>query len=486
MSPSPMAGDATELEVFMLLNDDFLLTTPWAKKLYHDHAEGMPIIDYHCHLSPQEIWEDEKFGNLAEVWICKDGAGDHYKWRLMRAAGVPEELISGDGGDYEKFLAFAKTVEQAPGNPIYEWSHLELRRFFGIDDVICAANARGIWERANARLAEDDFRPREIIRSAGVKALCTTDDPADDLTYHTQLAAVDGLGFKVLPTFRPDGLMGIDRDDFAAYCDRIGEASGVDAHSYAGLVAAAAQRVDYFHGVGGRLADHGTDVVRFVPATPEELEDIVARRLAGEALGADDVARYQTALCLELMRLYDEHGWVLQLHMNALRNANTAGFEALGRDKGYDSAGDQADVASQVARYLDAAARADALPRTILYSLNENDWLALATLMQSFQGGCRQRLQLGCAWWVNDQFDGMKKQITVFAEQSLLANFTGMLTDSRSFLSYPRHEYFRRVLCHTVGEWVEQGRLPEDEAYLGKIVEDICYNNAHDYFGFFE
>ncbi|WP_291290180.1 glucuronate isomerase [Enorma sp.] len=470
----------------MLLNDDFLLTTEWAKKLFHNHAERMPIIDYHCHLSPKEIWENEKFGNLAEIWICKDGAGDHYKWRLMRAAGVPEELISGNGDDYEKFCAFVKTVEQAPGNPIFEWSHLELRRFFGIDDVICEKNAKSIWDRANERISSDDFRPRQIIKNAGVKALCTTDDPADDLVYHKKLAEVEDLGFKVLPTYRPDGLLGIDRPDFADYCDRISDAAGVDAHSYTGLVAAAAARVDYFHSVGGRLADHGTDVVRFVPATPEELEDIVTRRLAGEELLEVDVLKYQTALCLELMRLYAEHNWVFQFHMNALRNANTRGFEALGRDKGYDSAGEQPALSHEVAHYLDAAARAEALPRTILYSLNENDWLGLVTLMQSFQGGCKQKLQLGCAWWVNDQFDGMKKQITMMAEQSLIANFTGMLTDSRSFLSYPRHEYFRRVLCHTIGEWVEQGRVPEDEDYLGRVVEDICYNNAHDYFGFFE
>lgn len=470
----------------MLLNDDFLLTNDWAKKLFHDHAEGMPIIDYHCHLSPKEIWENEKFGNLAEIWLCKDGAGDHYKWRLMRAAGVPEELISGDGDDYEKFLAYVKTIEQAPGNPIYEWSHLELRRFFGIEDVICEKNAQSIWERANEKIASDDFRPRELIRSSKVKALCTTDDPADDLAYHKKLAEVEDLGFKVLPTYRPDGLMGIDRPDFAAYLDRISEVSGTDAHSFKGIVAAAAQRVDYFHSVGGRLADHGMDSVHFAPAEPAELEDIVARRLAGEEVSAEDVAKYQTAVCLELMRMYAEHDWTLQLHMNALRNSNSAGFTKLGRDTGFDSAGDQPNLSAEVAPFLDSAAQKDALPRIILYSLNENDWLGLVSLMASFQGGCKQKLQLGCAWWFNDQFDGMKKQITMFAQQSLLANFTGMLTDSRSFLSYPRHEYFRRVLCHTIGEWVEQGRLPEDEEYLGKIVEDICYNNAHDYFGFFE
>lgn len=471
----------------MLLNDDFLLTTEWARRLFHDHAEKMPIIDYHCHLDPQQIYEDVHFKDLAQLWICDNGAGDHYKWRLMRANGTPESLITGDGDPYEKFLAYVDTIERAPGNPIYEWSHLELRRAFGIDLTICRENADEIWRRANEKIQSPDFSAKGLIRAFDVRCVCTTDDPASDLSWHLKLREQEEEnGFKVLPTFRPDGLMGIDKPDYASYIARLSEVSGVEVSDWAGVKAAAAQRVDYFHEVGGRLADQGMNSFAFAPATDDEVDAIVRRALAGETVTDAERDAYQTALTLYLMAQYEAHGWTLQLHMNCIRNANSTGFSALGADAGFDSAGDQPGITSQIALLLDAASSAEGLPKTILYSLNENDWLGLVTLMQSFQGGCRQRLQFGCAWWVNDQFDGMKKQITMFAEQSLLANFTGMLTDSRSFLSYPRHEYFRRVLCHTIGEWVEQGRLPEDERYLGGLVEDICYNNAHDYFGFFD
>ena len=470
----------------MLLNDDFLLTTPWARRLYHGHAEHMPIIDYHCHLDPQQIYEDARFRDLTQLWICDNGVGDHYKWRLMRAQGVPECLITGDGEPYEKFLAYVETIERAIGNPLYEWSHLELRRAFGIDLVINRANAPEIWRRANEKIAEPGFSAKGLIRAFDVRCICTTDDPASDLAWHKKLAAEEETnGFRVLPTFRPDGLMGIDKPGFAAYIVRLGAAAGVAVHDWESLVAAATARVDYFHAVGGRLADHGMNSFTFVPATPDELAGIVVRALAGEEVTPAEAEAYQTALTLALMAAYERLGWTLQLHMNVFRNANSRAFTALGPDTGFDSAGDQPGLVSQIARLLDAAAGEDALPKTILYSLDASQWMALATLMQSFQGGVRQRLQLGCAWWFYDAFDGMKEQLSVFAQESLLANFTGMLTDSRSFLSYPRHEYFRRVLCHTIGEWVEQGRLPEDEAYLGGIVEDICYNNAYEYFGFF-
>ena len=320
-----------------------------------------------------------------------------------------------------------------------------------------------------------------------VETVCTTDDPASDLAWHRKLAAEEAEnGFRVLPTFRPDGLMGIDKPDFADYIARLSAAAGIEVRDWESLKAAAAARVDFFHEVGGRLADHGMNAYRYAHATEDELAGIVARALAGETVTPAETDAYQTALALALMSAYERHGWTLQLHMNVFRNANSRMFAALGADSGFDSAGDQPGMVGELACLLDAADAAGALPKTILYSLDASQWMALATLMQSFQGGVRQRLQLGCAWWFHDAFDGMKQQISLFAQESLLANFTGMLTDSRSFLSYPRHEYFRRVLCHTIGEWVEQGRLPEDEAYLGQIVEDICYNNAHDYFGFFE
>lgn len=470
----------------MLLNDDFLLTTEWARRLYHGHAEKMPIIDYHCHLDPRQIHEDAHFSDLAQLWIYDNGAGDHYKWRLMRANGVPERLITGDGEPYEKFLAYVETIERAPGNPLYEWSHLELRRAFGIDLTICRANAPEIWRRANEQIQDPSFSAKGLIRRFDVRCVCTTDDPASDLAWHRLLAAdEEANGFKVLPTFRPDGLMGIEKDGFAGYLSRLSTVSGVDVTDWASLKQAAAQRVGFFHSVGGRLADHGMNSFAFVDASDDEVAGIVARALAGERVTDAERDAYQSALTLFLMGEYERRGWTLQLHMNVFRNANSKGFSALGPDAGFDSAGDQPGLVGQVALLLDAASSADALPKTILYTLDESQWMGLATLMQSFQGGCRQRLQLGCAWWFSDAFDGIKRQLTTFAQESLLANFTGMLTDSRSFLSYPRHEYFRRVLCHTLGEWVEMGRLPEDEGYLGSLVEDICYNNAHDYFGFF-
>ena len=470
----------------MLLNDDFLLTTDWAKKLYHNHAESMPIIDYHCHLVPQEIYEDKHFDNLSQVWLYDHGAGDHYKWRLLRANGTPEDVIRGED-DHARFLAFVDAVERAVGNPIYEWSHLELRRVFGIDLTINRKNAEEIWRRANEEIAKPEFSAKNLIRKFDVRCVCTTDNPASDLKYHKLLAQEEvENGFKVLPTFRPDDLMAVDASGFAAYAAELGAQAGVEVTDWESLKAAAAQRVDYFHQVGGRLADHGANTFFFTPASEAEVAATVAKALAGEPVSEAETLAYQTVLTLFLMGEYTKHGWTLQIHANCLRNCSTTGLERCGKDAGFDSVGDQAGLATELRRLFDAAQQANALPKIILYSLNETDLLSLAALCGSFQGGgVKQRMTLGCAWWFNDQFDGMKRQLTVCAEQSLLGNFTGMLTDSRSFLSYPRHEYFRRVLCHTVGEWVEQGRLPEDEEYLGGIIEDICYNNAHDHFGFY-
>ena len=471
----------------MQFNDDFLLSTEWARKLFHGHAEKMPIIDYHCHLVPAEIHENKGYENLAQVWLYDHGFGDHYKWRLMRANGTPESVIRGDD-DHAKYLAFVDAVERAVGNPIYDWSHLELRRFFGIEDRVCRKNAESIWERANALIATDDFRAKRLIQRMNVKCVCTTDDPASDLAYHKLLAAEeDQNGFKVLPTFRPDGLMGIDGEGFSAYCDRLSDASGIDVVDWPTLKSAAAQRIGFFHEAGGRLADHGMNSFVFCPASDDVIDDIVCRALNDEGATAAETAAYQSALTLFLMGEYAKHDWTLQLHMNCFRNDSTKNFEALGVDAGFDTVGDQPDMVYQVKCLLDVAEQADGLPKCILYSLNESDWLGLASLCGAFQAApARPRIQFGNAWWFNDTFSGMKKQLTMCAEQGLLGNFTGMLTDSRSFMSYPRHEYFRRILCHTLGEWVEMGRLPEDEEYLGGIVEDICYNNAHDYFGFFE
>jgi glucuronate isomerase len=460
----------------MLLNDDFLLGTDMAKKLFHNHAKNMPIIDFHCHLSPQEIYDDLNFASITEVWL----KGDHYKWRLMRANGVPERLITGDGDDYEKFYAWAGTVEKALGNPLYVWTHLELRRFFNIDLVLSRATAREVYDRANALLATPGFSRRSLIRSSNVTAICTTDDPADDLGFHELLQSEKA--FTVAPAFRPDKAMNIAAAGFADYLVTLGVSAGVKIGAFADIVAALAARVDFFHSMGGRLSDHALDTVVYAEATEAELDVIVGTAIAGGPLTATQNAQYRTAVLKALMRMYTVKNWTMQLHLHALRNTNTVMLGKLGPDTGYDGLNDR-PVAEPLAALFDSMEQEDSIPRTMLYSLNANDYLPLVTLMGSYQKDTVQKMQLGSAWWHNDTRSGMRLQLQTFADESLLSNFVGMLTDSRSFLSYPRHEYFRRILCELIGEWVELGEVPDDEAILGRMVEDICFTNAHNYFG---
>jgi glucuronate isomerase len=460
----------------MLLNDDFLLGTDMAKKLFHNHAKNMPIIDFHCHLSPQEIYEDLNFSSITEVWL----KGDHYKWRLMRANGVAEELITGDGDDFDKFYAWAGTVEKALGNPLYVWTHLELRRFFNIDLVLSRDTAREIYDTANTLLATAGFSRRSLIRSSNVTAICTTDDPADDLRFHELLQSEKA--FTVVPAFRPDKAMNITADGFTDYLTTLGASAGVRIGAFADIVAALAARVDFFHSMGGRLSDHALDTVVYAEATDTELDTIVATALGGGELTALQVAQYRTSVLKALMRLYTVKNWTMQLHLHALRNTNQVMLGKLGPDTGYDGMNDR-PVAEPLAALFDSMEAEDSVPRTMLYSLNPNDYLVLATLMGSFQKDTVQKMQLGSAWWHNDTRNGMRLQLSTFAEESLLSNFVGMLTDSRSFLSYPRHEYFRRILCELIGEWVELGEVPDDETVLGQMVEDICFNNADHYFG---
>lgn len=468
----------------MFMDEDFLLDTEWSKRLFHGYAENQPIIDYHCHLDPKQILEDCRFKNITQVWLNDNGAGDHYKWRLMRANGVPEELVSGDGDDWEKFLSYAKTIERAPGNPLFEWSHLELRRVFDIDLTISEKNAPEIWKRANERIAEEDFSARNLIRRFNVRCLCTTDDITSDLAVHKCIANEIG-DFKVLPTFRPDSLWNIASDGFAQSLSTVSKLADVEITGIDGFESALAKRADAFHEVGCRLADLGMNDFHYTPAARNDIEAIIERRLAGKEISERDEQAYQTYLALLLMGLCRSHGWTLQLHMNCMRNDSTKGLELIGRDAGFDSVGNQSDIVLNIKQLLDMAQRTDRLPKLLLYSLNPTDWLALASLAGSFEGECVQRIHFGCAWWFNDTFTGIANQLTTYAEQSLLGNFVGMLTDSRSFLSYPRHEYFRRILCRVLGQWVEEGRLPEDEAYLSKVVEDISYRNAREYFGFY-
>ncbi|WP_270359449.1 glucuronate isomerase [Limosilactobacillus mucosae] len=471
-----------------LLNDDFLLSNETAKKLFHEHAAKMPIIDYHCHLNPVEIYENKNYPNLTQIWINEDHYGDHYKWRLMRANGTDEKYITGDGDEYQKFLEWTKAIQNAYGNPLYEWTHLELKRFFHIDDELTLENAPKIWEKANALLQTDDFKPRNLIKNMNVKAVCTTDDPASDLKYHKLLKEDEAEnGFKTLPAMRPDKLIQIDRDGFGAYLKELGTAAGVEIHSFNDIIRAMRQRFEFFSFIGGRLSDHSLSTYHFKEATPAELDAIVTKGINNEPLTQSEIDQYLTMLLEALMHLNTEFNWTMQFHINSSRDLNRPMFEQIGPDTGYDAVGTQPDIVANIAKLYSKAQDSKDVPKTIFYSLNDNDWMQLATLMGCFQGdGGVERLQLGAGWWFNDTAEGMDRQLRIFAQQSLLPHFVGMLTDSRSFLSYPRHEYFRRVLCNFYGKLAEQGRVPNDLDKLGKIVEDISFNNAKDYFGFFD
>lgn len=471
-----------------LLNEDFLLTSDPAKKLYHDYAEHMPIIDYHCHLEPKDIYENKNYPNITRLWLNDGSLGDHYKWRLERANGVPEDLITGDGDEYQKFLAWAGTIEKAIGNPLYEWTHLELKRFFGIDEPLNTKTAPEIWKKANELVKTEAFKPRNLIKNMNVKVVCTTDDPASDLHYHKLIREDEAQnGFKVLPAMRPDNLVRINQGDFGAYLKQLGDVAGVEITDYDSLVKALDNRFKFFTEMGGRLSDHGLNTYHYRKISKAEFNQILTKAIADNTQLTDaEVDGYTTLLLEELMRLNKQYDFTMQYHMNVLRNANGPMFKKLGADAGFDSMGSEPGIAGEIMALMSDMAEEDNIPKTIFFSTNPNDWLELATGMQSFQGEVKQKMQLGCAWWFNDTREGMHDQLRIMAQQSLLPNFVGMLTDSRSFLSYPRHEYFRRVLCDLIGEWVVRGQVPDDYDYLGKIVEDISYNNAKNYFGFFK
>ncbi|MBP1048086.1 glucuronate isomerase [Enterococcus sp. BWM-S5] len=462
----------------MFLSDDFLLSTEWAKKLYHDHAVDMPIIDYHCHLEPKEIYENQRFENITAAWLY----GDHYKWRLMRACGVPESHITGDASDYDKFAVWCETVPKLIGNPLYTWTHLELKRFFGIDLLVNKENTEKIWQLANEKLAEDRFKRREIISDSNVKVVCTTDDPADDLSYH-KLLSQEETRFKVLPSFRPDKALNIDQVGFSAWITRLAEACEQPVTTYEELIAALGSRVDYFHKLGGRLSDHALDILRYAEADDDKLEAIFQKGLLGETLTEQEISAYRTETLIRLIRFYHSYNWTMQLHIHAYRNCNQAMLKQLGPDTGYDGINDLS-LTIPLQKLLDRAEETNQLPKTILYSLNPNDYPALVALLGCFQKEIAGKLQLGSGWWFNDTRAGMRQQLTQLADGSVLHNFVGMLTDSRSFLSYTRHEYFRRVLCEFIGEIVERGEAPADEIILGELVEAVSFKNAENYFGF--
>ncbi|MGM9682942.1 MAG: glucuronate isomerase [Eubacteriales bacterium] len=452
------------------LNDDFMLKNETAKKLY-TVAERMPIIDYHCHLDPKMIAENYRFRNLFELLL----GGDHYKWRQMRTFGISERYITGDADDYDKFLSFSSALPYMLGNPIYHWTHIELKRYFGIDEVLAPQSAKRIWDHCNTILSEDGYTARGLILRSGVEVICTTDDPADDLHNHKRIKE-SGFPVKVLPTFRPDKLLNIDKATFMPYI------RANNLHSYSEIKAFLAYRIGYFHENGCRLSDHALDNMFFRTGDAGTVFD---KFMSGVALTEQEVEIYKTDLLLFCAKEYCRRGWAMQLHIGALRNNNTRMYRTLGSDTGFDSIGD-APVASQLSKLLDTMESDGYLPKTIIYNLNPNDNYTLATIIGNFQAyPYKGKLQFGSGWWFNDQKDGIEAQLKALANLSLLSCFVGMLTDSRSFVSYSRHEYFRRILCNLIGTWVEDGEYPDDMNYLGEIVKDICYRNAYNYFGFF-
>lgn len=465
------------------MDEQFLLTNDTASRLYHDYAAKMPIIDYHCHLDPREIAENKRFANLTEAWLY----GDHYKWRAMRANGIEERFVTGGPGvsDYERFQAYARTVPATIGNPLYHWSHLELRRMFGVEEILNDSNAQAIWNKTQA-VFDRGLTVRDLIRDNRVTVICTTDDPADTLEYHAAIRQDATIDTQVLPSFRPDKALNIRAATFLPWIKRLEEAVGRPVSDYDGLLAALSERVAFFHDNGCRVSDHALDDVPFAPCSQDEAAAIFAKGLRGEEVGKDEEEKYKTFTLLQLGRWYSEREWAMQLHIHAHRNNNKRMFATLGPDTGYDSIND-GRLAGALVGLLDAWDRDDSLPRTIVYSLNAKDNDVLASVIGSFQGGgIPGKIQLGSAWWFNDTKDGMLAQLSSLANFGLLGRFVGMLTDSRSFLSFTRHEYFRRILCNLIGEWVERGEAPRDLEWLGGLVQDVSYRNAEQYFRFGE
>ena len=450
------------------MNDDFLLQTQTAKTLYHKYAQNEPIFDFHNHLSPQEIYENKPLGNLANAWLDHD----HYKWRAMRAAGVPEELITGHGDNYERYLAFVKTLELCVGNPLYHWSHLELQRYFGINEPLTQKNAREVWDKCNELLAKPEYAPQGLLKKMGVQALCTTDDPLDDLQWHKKISVP-----KVLPSFRPDLILNAASPAFPEYISRLQQADGTRFKSINDMLAAVGRRMDYFKQCGSLVSDHSLENDFYLPATYDDVNYIFEKAWIGKKLKPEELAKYKGFVLIELGKMYAQKGFVMQIHIGALRDNNTAMLKQAGNNIGEDSLNDF-NYAAQLGKVLDGIYSAESAARIILYNLNPKDNETIATMAANFRN-----CLFGPAWWFNDHKDGIEEQIRVYARTSTLGKYVGMLTDSRSFLSYPRHEYFRRILCNFIGNQVEQGEFPWDEEALGQMVRNICYKNAAEFFG---
>ena len=452
------------------MDENFLLSTETAQRLFHSYAETMPVLDYHCHISPEEIATDRRFENITQ--------------RFMRSCGVDEAYITGNASDRDKFFKWAEVLGKAIGNPLYHWSHLELQRYFNYHKPLSQNTASEVWELCNKKLAEKDMSARGLIRKSNVTLICTTDDPIDSLCYHKAIAEDQSFSVQVLPAWRPDRSIAIEKPDFAAYMEQLSSVSHIEINSFPALCKALKVRLDFFDSMGCVVSDHGLDYVMYAPATEQQADMILKKRLSGAALSQEEILRFKTMLLLFLGREYARRGWVMQLHYGVKRNNNTRLFQAIGADTGYDCIGDQAP-AGELADFLNALECTDELPKTILYSLSPNDNAAIETIMGCFQNSqAVSKLQHGSAWWFNDHRPGMEAHLRSLASLGNLSGFVGMLTDSRSFLSYTRHEYFRRILCEYIGTLVENGEFADDEQILSDLVKDISYRNAVAYFGF--
>ncbi len=462
------------------LDDNFLLQTDAAQRLYFDYAQDQPIYDYHCHLSPKEIAENKNFRNLAEIWL----AGDHYKWRVLRTAGINENLITGNATDYDKYLTWAKVVPLTLGNPIYHWTHLELKRPFGIKNILFNENtAEKIWLQANELLATKEFSTQGILKQMKVKAVGTTDDPIDSLEYHKKISLDNAFETKVRPSWRPDKVFKIELSGFTDYIAQLGVAADIEINSFEKLLCALTKRLDHFEQHNCQAADHGIEILRYADIPPEkQLDHILTKRLMNQSLSEVEIAQFSTAILVWLGKQYHQRNWVMQLHLGALRNNNQRMFKILGPDAGFDSIGDR-PIAEPLSSLLGLLDLTDQLPKTILYCLNPRDNEVIATMVGNFQGSdMAGKIQFGSGWWFNDQKDGMQRQLMQLSQMGLLSQFVGMLTDSRSFLSFTRHEYFRRILCNMIGDWMENGEIPADFNLVGNMVRNICFDNAHRYF----
>ena len=462
------------------MDKDFLLDTDAAKKLFHDYAENMHICDYHCHLNPKEIYENNAPTGITQLWL----SGDHYKWRAMRSCGVEEKYCTGDADDREKFKKFAYTLQYCIGNPLYHWAHIELQRYFGIDTPLNAKTADEIYDKANEAVKNGDFRPRSLIEKSNVKVVCTTDDPIDDLKYHKLLKEEKDFDCRVLPSFRPDKALNINLEGFAEYIGELAKVTEMEINSVDDVISALLKRVEYFDEVGCRVSDQAFDYVPYAEADEDELKDIFARGMSGEKITAEECDKYKTRVMVALGEKYHSLGWAMEIHIGAMRNNNTLMFNKLGADTGFDSVGD-CEIAKPLSRFLDALNKNDRLPKTILFNLNDKDNTVLATMLGNFQSSDAQsKIQFGPAWWFLDTMDGMTNQMKSLGNLGVLGKFVGMETDSRSFTSYGRHEYFRRIMCALIGRWVEDGWYAYDEEILREIIEGISYNNAMNYFNF--